>query len=281
MDTQDYLEISISVPSEELSEIVEAQISDLGFDTFMYDDAVLKAYIQSEYFTDDSLRSVLSELGDMLGCALSYKVVKMPSVNWNSQWEQSGFTPIVVDDKLSILPVGAEPLTPLSIYLRPEMAFGTGHHHTTYMMMQSILSLGDFVKNSRVVDLGCGTAILALLASKLGSCDVLGIDIDEVAVRSARENVILNGEDFPVICGTADDLKTDSCDLLLANIHKNILIDNMPAFAACLKPGGHLLVSGFYDTDAGDVIGAALSKGFVFSSQRVSEGWTCVDLILQ
>lgn len=268
------MEISLTVGSEEEAEIIEAVVADLGFDSFMYEEGVLKCYIQSELFDEPAF----SESLEMLPGDHAYKVQKMAAVNWNAEWEQSGFTPIVVDGEVTIHPLGTESETPVDIVLRPEMAFGTGHHNTTYMMMQTMLSLQSEIAGHSVVDLGCGTAILAILAAKLGAAEVCGIDIDAVAARSAYDNVRLNGEDFPVLCGDASSLQPDACDVLLANIHRNIIIADLPRYARAVRKGGWLLLSGFYESDVVDIVSAAAEYGFGLRTSRSNEEWACLAL---
>ncbi len=274
MDSQDYLEIAVSVADEMSAEIIEAVVAEIGFDSFMYEDGVLKCYIQSDLFDEAAFQESLG----MLEGEYPYRVEKMAAVNWNAEWEQSGFTPIVVDGEVTIHPFGTEAQTPISIVLKPEMAFGTGHHNTTYMMMQTMLSLRDVIADGSVMDLGCGTAILAILAAKLGSKDVCGIDIDAVAARSAYDNVRLNGEDFPVLCGDASDLKAGAYDVLLANIHRNIIIADLHRYATAVRKGGWLLLSGFYESDVADIEAAAAQNGFILEGRRSSEEWACLAL---
>lgn len=277
MDSQDYLEISFAAADETEAEILEAVVADLGFDSFIYEEGVLKCYIQSSSYDEAALEEAIG----MLPQATSFSVEKMASVNWNAQWEQTGFTPIVVDGEITVHPIGTDVQTPIDIVLRPEMAFGTGHHNTTYMMMQTMLSLRSEIVGSSVMDLGCGTAILAILAAKLGAARVCGIDIDAVAARSACDNVRLNGEDFEVICGDASDLQPLSYDLLLANIHRNIIIADLPRYAGAVRKGGWLLLSGFYESDVEDILSVAEALGFEMKSCRTKDEWAALALQLK
>lgn len=349
MDTQDYLEIKVTVPDEETGDIIAAMVSDLGFDSLMYEDGQQKCYIQRGLYDEDAFEQTLEELRGTTGCELHFTVDVMPKVNWNQQWESTGFTPIECGAFI-VLPYGSDhaghqaassqqngsdcaghsssssssscqkdsscgcaiqsesssdqqdgsdcaghssqsssfcsqqngsqPAGPLSpLYLNPQMAFGTGHHHTTFMMMLTMQSID--MRGASVMDLGCGTAVLAILAARLGAASVAGIDIDAVAVRSAQNNVSLNGLDFPVICGDATDLRPHSYDIILANIHKNIIIRDLPLYANALTPGGRLLVSGFYETDADEVLAAAAEQGITLADAqavRTREGWCCISL---
>lgn len=274
MDSQDYLVVSVGPLSEENAEIFEAVVGDLGFDSFMQEEDCLRCYIQTDLFDEEIFRETIA--GIPLFEGLSVDISKMEACNWNAVWEQEGFTPIDVDGEVTIAPAGTDVSTPLAIYLDPQMAFGTGHHHTTYMMMQTMLALKDVLKGKSVVDLGCGTAVLAILADKLGAGETLGIDIDAVAVRSSLENLRMNGCNFPLVCGDASALVP--CDVLLANIHKNIIINDMARYAEAVRPGGKLLLSGFFETDAPAIVDAAASHGFVLEGRKVREDWCCLQL---
>lgn len=284
MDSQDYLKIEIRVNDEQQGEIVAAMLSAMDFDAFEYEDGCQKCYIQKPLFDEKAFGEAFADLQLMLGCPdLTWSAESMPAVNWNSEWEQSGFTPIECGAYV-VRPVdfpyeGA--LEPL--YLQPQMAFGTGHHHTTYMMMQAMQDNADAIRGGSVMDLGCGTGVLGILAAKLGAAKVSAIDIDAVAVRSALENVRLNGLDFPVICSDASSLERDSYDVLLANIHRNIIIADMPRYAEAVREGGLLLLSGFLQDDVADILEAAREHGFMpfgtcSESVRTREGWFCLTL---
>lgn len=290
MDSQDFLEVIISISplSEETAEIIEVQLSELGFDAFMTEDSALKCYIQAEDFNEDSLKESLEDFrGFNPDITLSYSYSHMPQQNWNAEWENSGFTPIIVDNDVTILPKGkeTESTTKYTISLDPNMAFGTGHHHTTYMMMQTMLSIEDKIKGHNVTDLGCGTGVLGILASKMGAKNVVAIDIDAVAARSAVENFSYNGcaTDSTVKCGDASSLEP-CIDVLLANIHRNIIINDIDHYSKFVSKGGYLLVSGFYTSDAEDIINAAQRAGFdiensINDSMKSREDWACIKFI--
>lgn len=291
MDSSDYIEVSVQISpfSEDLAEVIEATISDCGFDAFMIEDECLKCYIQSSLFIEDDLKLIMSSISENNGCQISFSYEKMPEVNWNATWEQEGFTTIMVDDEVAIVPEGTDTCCSAryEIKLAANMAFGTGHHHTTYMMMQSMLSIEHFIKGKDVTDLGCGTAVLAILAAKMGASYVKAIDIDAVAARSAGENVDRNKVrgNTDVKCGDASLLKENSTDVLLANIHRNIIIGDIDIYSKAVRPGGYLLVSGFYSTDCEDIIDAAHKAGFKPSEEsrwsRFRENWACLQFVKQ
>lgn len=290
MDSQDYLEVIITVSplTEDTAEILEAQLSEIGFDAFMTEDSALKCYIQAEDFKEEDLKEILEDFqGFNPGIDLSYSFSHMPQQNWNAEWESSGFTPIIVDSDVTILPKGRETdsTTRYTISLDPNMAFGTGHHHTTYMMMQTMLSIEESIKGHNVTDLGCGTGVLGILASEMGAKSVIAIDIDAVAARSAVENFTYNGcyESSVVKCGDASSLEPD-IDVLLANIHRNIIINDIDHYSKFVNKGGFLLVSGFYTTDAEDIIKAADMAGFRLAGPKTDsiksqDEWACIKFI--
>ena len=284
MDSQDYLEIKVAVPNEEFGDVVVAVAGDLGFDSFMYEDGTQKCYIQRDSFNQDAFAASMEIVMGLTGQEVSWTVDEMPKVNWNQEWENTGFTPIECGSFV-VMPAGGEYEGNLEpVYLKPQMAFGTGHHHTTFMMMETMQDLAAEIAGSSVMDLGCGTAVLAILAAKLGASKVEGIDIDAVAVRSSQENVSLNGLDFPVICGDASDLAADAYDFLLANIHRNIIIADLPVYSKAVRKGGRLLVSGFNPADVDDILAAAETNGFTLYEYekpaiRTREGWCCISLV--
>ena len=183
MNSQEYIEVAIKIApfSEENAEIVTAEISELPFESFTMEDPFLKCYIQKELYDAHALKIVLSGLEGM-GFDVEFNASLMPAVNWNAVWE-SQFTPIVVDGKCTIKASFHEGLkkTRFNITIDPKMAFGTGHHQTTYMMCRALLQNEDEVRDKVVLDMGCGTAILAILAAKMKAAKVYGIDIEQSA----------------------------------------------------------------------------------------------------
>lgn len=294
MDSQDYIEIKVKVQDEDTGDMVVAQVSDLGFDSFMYEQGSQCCYIQSEIYCEAAFKEAVEALEAMLGIRLEWTAAAMPKVDWNSEWEKTAFTPIEcgayvvtpwVDGEASegssasCEGASATALTP--IFLRPQMAFGSGHHHTTFMMMQAMQDNAERIMGASVMDLGCGTAVLAILAAKLGAAEVAAIDIDATAVRSAKDNIRLNGLDFPVLCGTEADMLDGAYDVLLANIHRNIIIAGLPKYAAAVRPGGLLLISGFLEQDVDDILSAAAENGFRPPSDDAVHcigEWYCIEL---
>jgi ribosomal protein L11 methyltransferase len=280
MNSQEYIEVAIKIApySEENAEIVTAEISELPFESFTEEDPYLKCYIQKELYDPHSLKVVLSGVEDY-GISIEYSANLMPAVNWNAVWE-SQFTPIVVDGKCTIKASFHKDLkrTRYNITIDPKMAFGTGHHQTTYMMCRALLQNEDAVRGKVVMDMGCGTAILAILAAKMKAAHVYGIDIDAVAAISAYDNARKNrvGKIMETYCGDASLLQRNSYDVLLANINRNILLQDIGTYAHSLHKGGLLFVSGFYLEDMPMLIGAAAAAGLEYVSHDSIDNWCCI-----
>ena len=280
MNSQEYIEVSMHITpfSEENAEILTAEISELPFESFSTEGEVLKCYIQKDLYDAQALKVVMSGL-DYPGFDVEYSANLMPAVNWNAVWE-SQFTPIVVDGKCTIKASFHEGLkkTRFNITIDPKMAFGTGHHQTTYMMCRALLQNEDAVRGKVVMDMGCGTAILAILAAKMKATQVYGIDIDAVAAISAYDNARLNrvGTRIETYCGDASLLQRNSYDVFLANINRNILLQDIPTYAACIRKGGLLFVSGFYLEDMPMIVGMATSVGLNYVSHDTMDNWCCI-----
>ena len=280
MNSQEYIEVSVHITpfSEEYAEIVTAEISELPFESFSTEGEVLKCYIQKELYDAQILKVLLSGL-DYLDCKVDYSANLIPAVNWNAVWE-SQFTPIVVDGKCTIKASFHEGLkkTRFNITIDPKMAFGTGHHQTTYMMCRALLQNEEAVRGKVVMDMGCGTAILAILAAKMKASQVYGIDIDAVAAISAYDNARLNrvGTRIETYCGDASLLQRNTYDVFLANINRNILLQDIPTYAACIRKGGLLFVSGFYLEDMPMIVGMATSVGLNYVSHDTVDNWCCI-----
>lgn len=278
MNSEQYVEVSIRLEpfSEEMAEILTAELSDLPYDSFVTEAPFLKAYIQKDLYKSGDLKVVLSGYP----AAASFQAVLVQGQNWNKAWEER-FQPIVVDGKVTIkAPFNADvPRTRFNIWIDPKMAFGTGYHQTTYMMMQRMLGLEPLIKGRSVVDMGCGTAILAILAAKMGARKVFAVDIDAVAARSAWGNARWNrvGTRIETACGDASLLQMGTYDVLLANIHRNIILEDLPTYVRSLRRGGHLLLSGFYADDVPSIRDAAQSQGLSFVGETLREGWACVE----
>ena len=280
MNSQEYIEVSIKITpfSEENAEIVTAEVSELPFESFSNEDPFLKCYIQKDLYDAQALKLYLSGL-EGYGFEIEHSANLIPATNWNAVWE-SQFNPIVVDNLCTIKASFHEGLkrTRFNITIDPKMAFGTGHHQTTYMMCRALLQNEDAVRGKVVMDMGCGTAVLAILAAKMKASKVFGIDIDAVAAISAYDNARLNrvGTKIETYCGDASLLQRNTYDVLLANINRNILLQDIPTYALCIRRGGLLFVSGFYVDDMPMIIGTAMHAGLEYVSHDSIDNWCCI-----
>ena len=280
MNSQEYIEVAVKITpyTEENAEIVTAEISELPFESFSSEDPFLKCYIQKDMYDAQALKVVLSGL-DGLGFTIDHTATLVPPVNWNAVWE-SQFPPIVVDNTCTIKASFHEGLkkTRFNITIDPKMAFGTGHHQTTYMMCRALLRNEESVRDKVVLDMGCGTAVLAILAAKMKARKVYGIDIDAIAAISAYDNARLNkvGTRIETYCGDASLLQRNTYDVILANINRNILLQDIPTYALTLHKDGLLFVSGFYVEDMPMLIGMAQNSGLEYVSHDSIDNWCCI-----
>ena len=280
MNSQEYIEVAIKIApfTEENAEIVTAEISELPFESFSNEDPYLKCYIQKDLYDAQALKLYLSGI-EGYGFDIEHSANLIPATNWNAVWE-SQFNPIVVDNTCTIKASFHEGLkrTRFNITIDPKMAFGTGHHQTTYMMCRALLQNEDAVRGKVVMDMGCGTAVLAILAAKMKASKVYGIDIDAVAAISAYDNARLNkvGTKVETYCGDASLLQRNTYDVLLANINRNILLQDIPTYAHCIRKDGLLFVSGFYVDDMPMIIGTAMHAGLEYVSHDSIDNWCCI-----
>lgn len=280
MNSQEYIEVAVKITpfTEENAEIITAEISELPFESFSSEDPFLKCYIQKDLYDAQALKVVMNGL-DGMGFTYDITSTLVPPVNWNAVWE-SQFPPIVVDDKCTIKASFHEGLkkTRFNITIDPKMAFGTGHHQTTYMMCRALLQNEEEIRGKVVLDMGCGTAVLAILAAKMKAERVYGIDIDAIAAISAYDNARLNkvGTRIETYCGDASLLQRNTYDVILANINRNILLQDMPTYALSLHKEGLLFVSGFYVEDMPMLIGMAQNSGLQYVSHDSIDNWCCI-----
>lgn len=280
MNSDEYIEVAVRLEpfSEEGAEILMAELSELPFDSFVTEEPFLKAYIPKEEYRASDVKVLLSGFTP----AVSFTASLVQGQNWNKAWE-STFQPIVVDGKVTVkAPFNTDvPRTRFNIWIDPQMAFGTGYHQTTFMMMQRMLALENFIRGRSVVDMGCGTAILAILAAKMRARKVFAVDIDAVAARSAWGNARWNrvGSRIETACGDASLLQMGSYDVLLANIHRNIILQDLPTYVRSLRRGGHLLLSGFFEADVPAIREQALTQGLTEAGKSQREEWACLEFV--
>jgi ribosomal protein L11 methyltransferase len=261
----------------EFTEILMAEIAEAGFDTFMETEKGFEAYVEEKNFNADLIDSIKEKYKAVNPLLFFYDQVKKQ--NWNEEWEKN-LQPIIVDDRCLVRAEfhKIEKQYPYEIIITPKMSFGTGHHQTTYLMIQSQLDIDH--TNKRVMDAGCGTAILSIMASKLKAKEVEAFDIDEWSVINGTENIQNNHcQNIHIHQGKIDDMKFEGkFDLILANINKNILLSEMKSYANYLDAGGQLLISGFYTHDIGDLLNEANKHQLTEVSRKDRETWAAVLL---
>ena len=256
MDTI-YIEYDFTVvPKEPATEILIAELGYAGFESFVEHEDGVTAYIQKEAWHSDVVEDIA--ILSSAEFTINFTVKEIEQTNWNSEWEKN-FEPIEVDNLVSIrAPFHENPKLPYDIVIEPKMSFGTGHHETTHMMVQHLLKLD--VKNKATLDMGCGTGILVIFAEMKGAKPLDGIDIDNWCYLNAVENAERNHtKHISFYQGDASLLKDQKYDLIIANINRNILLNDMETYTSCLNEDGILLLSGFYKEDI-PTIDAEVSK---------------------
>ncbi|MBA2613464.1 MAG: 50S ribosomal protein L11 methyltransferase [Bacteroidetes bacterium] len=270
-----YLSYQFSVdPPEPGSEILMAVIADHGFESFDFNDEGFTAYIKEENATGLDLNDLAFD-----DFTFSCEIKKIPLTNWNAEWEKN-FEPVTVDDLLFIRAPFHETNKKFKheIVIMPKMSFGTGHHQTTRLVCKAMFETN--FKDKRVLDMGCGTGILAILAQFLGAKDILAIDIDEWSVENSIENCATNNcEDIIVKKGDIDLLENENAfDIIIANINKNILKAQLPVYSKKLNAGGKLFLSGFFTTDIDELKVIAEKLDFKFISSKNENEWAMMLL---
>ncbi|WP_028890072.1 50S ribosomal protein L11 methyltransferase [Tenacibaculum ovolyticum] len=242
-----YIEYAFEVtPKEPATEILIAELGEVGFESFVENENGVVAYIQKNEWKENMLEDVYILKSEAFVINFNYK--EIAQTNWNAEWEKN-FNQIKVDDLVSIrAPFHENPNLKYDIVIEPKMSFGTGHHETTHMMVQHLLDLD--VKNKKVLDMGCGTGILAIFAEMKGAQPIDAIDIDAWCYENSLENVERNGcKNISVFEGDSSLLVNKKYDLIIANINRNILLSDMEIYTSCLNKTGVLLLSGFYSED--------------------------------
>jgi ribosomal protein L11 methyltransferase len=267
----DYIELKCRVvPAEPGYEILIAELSELGYDSFVENNDELLAYIVENDFD----KTVLDQL-DILGLdnfEVSFERTLVKDQNWNAKWEED-YSPVMIDNRVSIrAPFHEKPDVKFDIEIMPKMSFGTAHHATTAQMIQCLLEKD--VKGMDVLDMGSGTAVLAILVSMKGAKHIDAIDNDEWAYNNAVENVERNNcNNITTELGDALLLKGRTYDFIIANINRNILLNDLNAYAASLKSKGELFMSGFYEEDIPLLKEEAQKWGIEYVSHRVKDKW--------
>lgn len=274
-----YIEaIFTCTPNEEIiDEVLSANLADIGFESFVNTDTGIIAYIQQSLFSEEGVESVIKDFPLESDITYTHKLIE--DKNWNEEWEKNYFQPLIIENKCIIRSTfhNQEDNFEYNILIDPKMAFGTGHHQTTELMIREILNV-DF-KHKSVLDMGCGTAILAILASMRGANPVTAIDIDEWAYENAKENIELNHiSNIDIKIGGADLLnpKANTFDIILANINRNILLNDIHVYTSVMNNGGVLYMSGFYTEDIPAITEECRKNGLNFVHSNSKDNWAVV-----
>ncbi len=275
-----YLEINfIILPFEEyISDVLASELGEIGFNSFVSTEVGLAAYILESDFNEDKLKNLVSDFP--FEASIDYKVTQIESKNWNEEWEKNYFEPIVIGNECVIHSSFHKnvPKAKYDIVIDPKMAFGTGHHETTSLVIGRLLEMD--LKGKTLLDMGCGTAVLAILAAMRGAKDIVAIDIDTWCTENSIENLKINNiQDVNVQLGGAELLAGLHFDIILANINRNILLADMEQYAACLSAGGELYMSGFYIQDIPLIEAEANRLGLKLIDYREKNNWVAVKTV--
>jgi len=274
------VDFTISPYSADASDVLAAMAGEAGFETFEETETGLKGYVQQSLFDVSALKAALEDF-PFEDTTISYDIREAEDRDWNEQWEQEGFEPIVISDNLIIHDGRHLPdSTPdIAIEIDAKLAFGTGTHETTRMICSTLLELQP---KGRVLDCGTGTGILSICALKLGAQEAVGYDIDEWSVDNARHNAVINLVDdrFTSLLGDASILNKveGTFDLVMANINRNILLNDMPQFVSKMNADATLILSGFYTDDCQILIEKAQTLGLSLRQQKEDQQWACLVL---
>lgn len=265
-------------------EVVVAYLNECGFTMFEPSDHGVIAHGDTSEVDVKAARDCLDEVRSFAKVQCDFQLT--PEENWNADWE-SDYPQVVITNELGKpectirAPFHSKPSEGIDVVVAPQMSFGTGHHATTHLMTETLIQLD--LTNAAVMDMGCGTGVLALVAAKRGATSVLGIDIEVGAVRNSLDNVKLNSEieltkltfeqGDGSVCDSMDD---EVWDVIFANIQKNVLMADMHRYTRTLKDGGHLLLSGFFEGDVSSMTKCVTSHGLVVAEVRIREGWACM-----
>lgn len=273
-----YIQISLDIsPKHPWTEVITQELASIDFESFTEENQMLQAYISEENFHEEKLAELIETYSER-DVKIQTTSLLIPSQNWNAVWE-SDYEPVKIGEELMI----RAPFHPvddsydLSIEIQPQMSFGTGHHQTTFLLSQALLDI-DF-KGKAVLDVGTGTGVLGILASKLGASEVFGTDIEEGAVENAVENCERNQtKNFTIVKGDLEVVPKKGYDVIIANINKNVLLRHMEGYSDLIKDKGLLLLSGFFETDIKSLTEAAKSHGFDIKEIFTKEKWAVLKL---
>lgn len=273
-----YIELTVQVePKEQGSDVLIAQLAELGYESFVETEKGFNAYIQEADYNQQQLNIALSYYKDFF--KFNYSSNTIQQQNWNKEWENN-FPPIQVKGKCYIRAPfhEAQPGFLYDVIIEPKMSFGTGHHSTTQLMIEKLLTLDIHQKS--LLDMGCGTGVLAIVASMLGANPITAIDIDEWSYENTIENCSRNNiNNVLVQKGNAQILAGRVFHSILANINKNVLLADMNTYSAALENSGNLILSGFFETDIDELIAKSKEFGFALKDTLIQEKWAMLHFI--
>lgn len=272
------LRLDVEPCSADATDLLAYLLGEAGYESFVPDDKGLTAYVPAALYSDEAVRTALEEFCFDATVTASAELVE--GRDWNAEWERNYFRPIVVGERCVVHSSFHTdvPKAEYDIVIDPKMAFGTGHHATTSLILTRLLDMD--LQGRSFIDVGTGTGILAILAAMRGAVPVAGIEIDRFAWENACDNVRLNGHpEIAVLCGDASLLQSLApADVVVANINRNVILGDIRAYAAAMRPGATLLLSGFYEADCAMVEEAAVAAGLTATSRTVRDNWACVEL---
>jgi ribosomal protein L11 methyltransferase len=262
---------------EIVSDVLAAEMGEIGFDSFMYVDGELSGFVPEDLFDPELVKKKLEEF-PLDGVRISFIPIMTEELNWNEEWERNYFRPVVIGSDCIVHATfhNVDPGYRYDIIVDPKMSFGTGNHETTHLMLYRMIEMDLSAKS--VLDMGCGTGVLAILAAMKGAENVQAVDIDEWAYRNAVENAALNKVSIDVRLGDAGIIPDSPVfDVLLANINRNILLADIKSYAAAMKSGGIFLASGFYTEDVPAIVNECAAAGLVFVDRSEKNNWAMVE----
>ncbi|MDO4779891.1 MAG: 50S ribosomal protein L11 methyltransferase [Bacteroides sp.] len=267
--------------TEVVKDVLTAVLADLGFESFVTEDESVKAYVQMDLFDNDELNNAINNFPIEGVEQITYTFKEVEDRNWNEEWEKNYFQPVMIADRCIIHSTFHKdiPKAEYDIAINPQMAFGTGHHETTSLMIEYLLE--EDVTGNAVIDMGCGTSVLAIMASMRGANRCTAIDIDDWCVRNSKENIQLNNiSNITVLHGDANILQgVDTCNLFIANINRNILVNDMSKYVSKMADKATLLMSGFYTEDIDEINKSAEENGLTFVSYKQKNNWAAVKFV--
>lgn len=278
-----YFEVTFTAQpcNEIVTDVLSALAGEIGFESFVECEGGVQAYIQQSLFDENALKEMLANF-PVPDTKITYTITEPEDKDWNEEWEKNFFQPIVIDNRCVIHSTFHHdyPHAEYDIVINPQMAFGTGHHETTSSILGELLDTD--LKGKSVLDMGCGTSILAILASMRGADPVTAIDIDDWCVNNSRDNIALNHiSNITVELGDASLLKgRKPFDIIIANINRNILLNDMATYATCMHKGSELYMSGFYVEDIPAIREKAESLGMTFVHHREKNRWVAVKFVM-